>query len=218
MTDREKWILGVAGSVATLGLGYLIWRHENAVSQQEAAQNAANQDAANQAYAQELEQSLAVGSGAGADPLGGGGGYVGSTIGGSAGATVEPTGGTGGDSNLAAILAAFFPNGTSTTGNNGSTNNGPSTDPTPAPPDPSSPSAPLGPAPRAKPVKPVAPITGIQVTGGPVPYEPPQPDPIGVENPIGIDGTFQMDPTGSPSVPVHVSPVLPQRPITAVYQ
>lgn len=174
LSDREKWILGVAGSLATLGIGYLIWRHENAVSQSEAAANAAAQQQNDADYANQLEQALSVGGGTQASQsLGGGGGYIGADT--TNGSTIDSTGGTGGDSNLASILAAFFPQGTSSTTNNGSASGGSNT--TPAPPEPTLP--PSTPQPL--------PVSGGEGTVN---------DPLPGGSPIGIR------PTGGPQVPI----------------
>jgi hypothetical protein len=46
--DKEKTVLSVAGGIASLVLGYLIWRHEQSVEgQNAAAQLAAQQNIAN---------------------------------------------------------------------------------------------------------------------------------------------------------------------------
>jgi hypothetical protein len=58
LKDWEKWTLGIVGGIVTLILGYLVWRHENAVQQQEAEANNAAQ-AQQQAESQdELEQLM----------------------------------------------------------------------------------------------------------------------------------------------------------------
>src|ERR1700733_6657304 len=44
-SDKEKTILSIVGAVASALIGYLIWRHENAIQAQEsAASDQANQD------------------------------------------------------------------------------------------------------------------------------------------------------------------------------
>lgn len=115
MTDKEKIILGVAGSIASLGVGYLIWRHENQIQQVQSAQQSAQNAADEQAYVQELEQSIgSYSTGAGLTQAG----YPNEEFFGGA-STTEPAGDS--DSTLQAILQAFFPTGTSTQTQGGTT-------------------------------------------------------------------------------------------------
>lgn len=172
LSEKERWVLGVVGSIASLGVGYLIWRHEAALTQAQNAQNAATTQANDQQYADQLEQALQVGGGVQASAGGtSAGGYI---DGSSNGSTITPTGGSGGDSELAAILAAFFPGGTSTNSGNGST-------PTGVASAPSQP-VPIGNRPVATPQLPVqgiqdqtlsnpSPAGTIVVTGGPKPAQ-----------------------------------------------
>lgn len=121
MKDKEKIILSVAGSLAVLVVGYLIWRHEQTIQ----AQNNASQDAANEAaeeqYVQQLEESTA-GEYSSGDSLVYGNGASGEQFD-DGGSAITQTGDS--DSNLAAILAAF-----GYTGNNSSNGNSGSTTPT----------------------------------------------------------------------------------------
>jgi hypothetical protein len=125
MTDKEKVVLSVAGGLSTVAIGYLVWRHEHAVTQQDnAAQLAATQQS-NDEYAQQLEAALttqfAVGGGASGSE------YDTGTV-----ANVTPA---AQDSNIAAILQAFFgSNQTTTNPIDGSTTTPPTPQPTPAQP------------------------------------------------------------------------------------
>ncbi len=181
MDDKERWILGIAGTLASLGLGYLIWKHENAISQQQAAAQAAAQQANDAAYAQQLDQVLAVGGGVAQQA---GAGYVGSPF--PTGSTIDPTGGTAANPDLAAILSAFFPQGTSTATGNGSG---------------ASPAQPTQPAP---------------VTSAPLPYVPTNPvgpakptpalpvvttNPVGPSQPVSVSNTIAAVPHGGPAMP-----------------
>lgn len=132
MRDVEKIVITTAASIAVLGVGYLIWRHEQtiqAVNQQ--ATQAAN-DAAEAQYVQELEQSAQQGI-SGSTPLVYGNGASYETYDDGANA-ITSSGGTGSasDSNIQAILNAFFPNGTSnSTGNGTASTSTNETQPTP---------------------------------------------------------------------------------------
>jgi len=106
-SDKEKTILSVVGGVASLIIGYLIWRHENAIQAQENAANTQAQNDANAQLVQQLEESSAYGA---STPQ-----VYGSTT--SVPPVEEDTSGevdtTGdSDSGIASILSAFFPQGT----------------------------------------------------------------------------------------------------------
>lgn len=94
--DKEKIILSVVGSLATIVIGYLVWRHEQTV---QAAENAQQQNAAAEQNA-ELQQEIS------ALPTytqgGGGSSEVGDT-GADSNVQSPPN-----DENIAAILEAFF--------------------------------------------------------------------------------------------------------------
>jgi hypothetical protein len=157
VTDKEKIILSVAGSLATIGLGYLIWRHEQTISAASSATNIANQQAVADEQDQEIQQEL--------DSIpslttGGGGGISDGVATSGSDANIDSA---GTDSNIAAILAAFFPNTTtsstttSSTASNPSTNSGGTETPPPV--------VPVTPV-TATPVGPAQPVT--KITGGPV--------------------------------------------------
>ena len=54
LSDKEKWALGIAGSLGSIAIGYLVFRHE--MTLQLAAQQAQNQQQA--AIAQQQTQQL----------------------------------------------------------------------------------------------------------------------------------------------------------------
>ena len=169
MTDKEKIILSVAGSLATIGLGYLIWRHEQTVSAASSAANIANQQAVADEQDQEIQQEL--------DSIpslttGGGGGISDGVATSGSDANIDSA---GTDSNIAAILSAFFPTTTtastttaSTTASNPSTNStGTETPPyTPLNPVPVTPIITQGPTGSGNAPITVTPITPPVVTGG----------------------------------------------------
>lgn len=134
--DAEKWVLSIAGGLVTVVIGYLVWRHENAVSQQQAAQNNAVQAANNASEFEQLQELIQNQTGtvntSGASVIAS---QVPTTA-----SNVEPAGDS--DSNIAAILNAFFPDGTANSSNTTTT------------------SAPVSPA------NPTAPITAIPVGTG----------------------------------------------------
>lgn len=105
--DREKTVLSIVGSVVTLGLGYLIWRHENKIA---AANNAAtvsaNAEIAQQQTQQIQDEIDALPSGISAAS------YASPTDYGTSGTTSSSP--TAEDSNITAILDAFFGNQNST--------------------------------------------------------------------------------------------------------
>ena len=158
MTDKEKIILSVAGSLATIGLGYLIWRHEQTVSAASSAANIANQQAVADEQDQEIQQEL--------DSIpslttGGGGGISDGVATSGSDANIDSA---GTDSNIAAILSAFFPTTTtastttaSTTASNPSTNSTGTETPPPVVPVTPVTATPVGPA-----------QTVTKITGGPV--------------------------------------------------
>ena len=177
MTDREKLVLGWSGGLATLVIGYLIWRHEHAISQADAAKQQAAQAAQDQYYAQEVQQAVS-------QPYATGG-FSAAPFYSSPATAATDTGSqidsTQANTDLAAILAAFYPNqagsvasqggnGNSVTNSAGgsvpSSNNIPTTQPItgppPNPPDINSPQPPI-------------------ITSGPSTIEP---NPVGPE-PIG---------------------------------
>ncbi len=164
--DKEKIALSVAGSLAVVVIGYLVWRHEQsvAVSTIQAEQDAANnQDA-------ELQQELAA---LPSYTAGGGSSAAEAPYSSGADANIEspPS-----DSNIAAILAAFGMTNTATT----------STPTTPVIPTPTTP-VPVTP-PNGNPAEPIIPVRV------PTPFGPPDPEPkppIGTSGPI----EFQPNPT-----------------------
>lgn len=164
--EKHHTILTAIGGLVTLVLGYLIWRHENNVQQQETAQNTAAQNAALQQYEQSLAnstQSVPQLYGETSVPEEG---DVGS-------------GSSEADSGLAEILKAFFPGGTtsSPTDSNPSSGSGSSSTT-----NPTSPTNPVPPSSAYQPIytgpEPIAhvplPTTSSPVsvpsvpTGGPV--------------------------------------------------
>jgi hypothetical protein len=107
--DKEKIILSVAGSLAVVVVGYLVWRHEQsvAVSTIKEEQNAEDtQDAELQQELQSLPQYTA----------GGGASDESDDTGSDSAIASPPT-----DDSISQILAAFYPNGTSTGASNPTT-------------------------------------------------------------------------------------------------
>jgi hypothetical protein len=118
VTDKEKVVLSVTGGLATVAVGYLVWRHEHSITQADAAAQS-QMDAANQAaYADQLVQALSSG------PVAVGGGASNEQYDNGSTSSITPA---AQDSNLAAILEAFFGNGGTTT------STVPTTNPAPAP-------------------------------------------------------------------------------------
>jgi Tfp pilus assembly major pilin PilA len=145
--DKEKIALSIAGSLATLTIGYLIWRHENTVQQNQVAEN----QAASAAQDAELEQELAS---LPQYTQGGGASEEDNDTGSDSTIASPPS-----DDNIAAILAAFG------LGSQPATTSTPpvSTPTTPVPVTPPSGATPVGPAqpvpivnPPSTPVTPVA--------------------------------------------------------------
>ena len=98
----EHIVLSVAGGVASLVIGYLVWRHEQSVSIAEAAQQQAANQADTQSDDQTLEQQLA--QELETVPSEGASGY---SVGESDSGVVSSGDST--DSDIASILAAFYP-------------------------------------------------------------------------------------------------------------
>lgn len=155
--DKEKIILSVAGSLATIALGYLIWRHENTVQQSEAAQN----EAASEAQDAQLQQEIAS---LPQYTQGGGASEDGNDSGSDSNIESPPS-----DSELAAILAAFFPTGI------GTSTNTPVSTPTSGSGGAGTPTIPVSnngaPNGGGKPSSPITPVTN------PTPYQPPSTNP-----------------------------------------
>lgn len=191
MTDKEKVALSVAGGLATVVIGYLVWRHERTVTQADSAAQLQAQNAANDQYAQELEAAVSqqiptasIGGGASNSPY-----DTGTT------ANITPA---AQDSNIAAILAAFFGN------------QNPPTDPTgtgtiaPVPqPRPSVPGHAVGPivstrTPVGVPAPP-NPTPGGSVGGGVAPV--PRPLPPTIINPNASSVSATGSPVTIPTVP-----------------
>lgn len=164
LSDREKVVLSVVGGLATVVVGYLVWRHEHTIGQADNAALLAQQQAANDAYAQQVEAAVSQ-----QIPV--------ASIGGGASGSAYDTGSTSnvtpaGDSNLAAILGAFF-------GNQGGGTGGVAPIPTPTPAQPvqpvsRTPSAGIGNTPVT-----TTPVGISGVTGLPRPVAPTVPNRLG---------------------------------------
>jgi hypothetical protein len=159
--DKEKVILSVAGSLVTVVLGYLVWRHENSVTQAEAATASAQASAQDDEIQQELAAlpQYAQGGGTSGDD-------------GDTGADSN-TDSAAQDDNLLAILQAFGYGAPVTQPTSPTTPVTPPT--TPAP--PTTPGTPVG-----TPSKPTTP-KGVQPVGpepvtNPVTVVPPNPSQI----------------------------------------
>lgn len=102
LSDKEKWALGIAGSLGSITIGYLVWRHE--MTLQLAAQQSQNQQQA--AIAQQQAQQLQTELGA-LGTLGVGGSPTLSGV----GISSVPQ-----DNTLSQILAAFLGTGNGSAG------------------------------------------------------------------------------------------------------
>lgn len=177
--DKEKIVLSAVGSLVVAVIGYLIWRHENATSQSEAAANLAAQqsDEANQDA--ELQQELA----ALPQYASGGGASDEENDTGSDSTVASPSQ----DNELASILAAFFPSTTT-----------PTTPTTPAPPTPvTGPSTPT-PIPIGNPASPTSPLLPVDVS----PDQPSTGTPNnGVVTPVGVPAYPVSQPGGPTTGP-----------------
>lgn len=101
MNEKEKVVLSVAGGLATVVVGYLVWRHERTIQQQDNAQQQQDIAAQEQANNDQLLQALSTSY----FPSGGVDYSSGSASIGTGGAgTVSPAG----SSTLEAILKQFF--------------------------------------------------------------------------------------------------------------
>jgi hypothetical protein len=106
--DKKEIVLSTVAGLAVVVIGYLVWKHEQTISAASAAQEvAANEEAANEVQS-EL-QSLPTYSGIGFNGASGDENDDGSN----ASITSVPS-----DTNLAAILSAFFPTATQPTTSN----------------------------------------------------------------------------------------------------
>jgi hypothetical protein len=163
--EKHHTILTIFGAIATAALGYLIWRHENNVTQQENAANQTAQDEALQQYEQSLANSVQT---AGTTSQ-----VYGET-------SVPEEGDIGSESvsdsdpNIAEILSAFFPQNTtsSATATNPSSGSGQTSSPT----SPSNPVTPMGPSSTPQPLpvgsSPVSPTRPIGASPIPISTRP----------------------------------------------